>query len=87
MMEGVTWSATVLGPVIHSTVPSAISPANLSMRGASAAMSTGRPRGPGVVSPRWALRVSPWNDAFSPRTSGRRIDRYSRMCRAGLSKL
>ena len=74
------------GPVIHSTVPSAYSAASRSIRGPSAASSSGTGLGPGVDSVMSALSCSPATLAGSPFSSGRRIDRYSRVCSAGLAK-
>ena len=47
VMVGTMCSRTVAGPVIHSTVPSASSPASRSMAGPSAASSSGTGLGPG----------------------------------------
>ena len=78
--------ARVAGPVIQVTVPSASSPASLSMVGPSAATRTGgvstlTSNGAIVV----ALSVSPLNVTASPCSSGISADRYSRMWRAGRS--
>ncbi len=79
--------STVDGPVIQVTVPAAIRPAMRNISVPSAATSTGGagasiPSGPKVE----ARRVSPVKDTCSPSRSGTRIERYSRMCRAGFSK-
>jgi hypothetical protein len=79
------WLATVSGPVIHRMVPSATVPARWSMRGASAASSTGTGCSLGALSVTSAFTVSPVNDAWPVRRSGSSTSRYSRMCRAGLS--
>ena len=41
VIAGTMWLSIVAGPVIHNTVPSASRPASRSIRGASAASSTG----------------------------------------------
>ena len=50
VMVGTMCERTVAGPVIHSTVPSAYSAASRSIRGPSAASSSGTGVGPGVAS-------------------------------------
>ena len=83
---GMMWVSMVAGPVIQVTVPDAIRPAMASMvlpegghqhRGAGASIWSG----PKVE----ARRVSPAKLTCSPSSRGIRTDRYSRMCRAGLS--
>ena len=81
------WDSMVAGPVIQVTVPVASRPARVSMVVPSAATSTG-----GVGASIWsgpkveALSVSPTKLAGSPSSRGMRIERYSRMWRAGFSK-
>ena len=84
-MVGTVWSASVAGPVIQVTVPSAIRPASFSISGPSAATTTGGAATPSMASGALVDIVSPVNAAGSPWRSGTRIDRYSRMCRAGFS--
>ena len=86
VMVGTMCPRTVAGPVIHSTVPSASSAASRSILGPSAASSNGTGVGPGVVSPTSALTCSPRSLAGCPCSSGRRIERYSRVCATGLPK-
>lgn len=81
---GTVWSASVAGPVIQVTVPSANSPAIRSMTGPRAATSSDGAAAPGTMIRALTRIVSPANDTRSPSSSGPRTDRYSRMCRAGL---
>ena len=62
-------------------------PARASIRGASAASSTGTRPALGTDRPMCALSVLPSTLTAVPSSSGSRTDRYSRMCRAGRSKL
>ncbi len=79
-------SASVDGPVIHVIVPSASRPVTFSICVPSAATRIGGgPYGFSSVSEPLVENDSPRNDTGSHRSNGRRIDRYSRMCRTGLS--
>ena len=49
LIDGITWLSSVAGPVHHVSVPSATAPASSSMRGASAASTTGIGDEPGTV--------------------------------------
>ena len=85
LIDGITWLSSVAGPVHHVRVPSATAPASSSIRGASAASTTGIGDEPGTVT--WPRAVSVWpsTEIASPRIRGMSALRYSRMCRAGLS--
>ena len=84
-MVGTVCSVRVAGPVIQVTVPSASCPASFSISGPSAATTTGGASTPSMPSDAFADRVSPVNAAGSPWSNGPRIERYSRMWRAGFS--
>src|SRR5437660_7024886 len=57
VIDGTMWLDSVDGPVIHVSVPPATEPASCSMRGASAAISTGGALVPGTLI--WALAFHP----------------------------
>ncbi|SLJ82239.1 Uncharacterised protein [Mycobacteroides abscessus subsp. abscessus] len=85
-MVGAMWSRMVVGPVIHSTVPSVRLPASRSICSPSAATSTGTRSSLGTLSCRLALTVSPLKDTGCPSASGISTSRYSRRCRTGRAK-
>ena len=85
-MVGTVCSESVAGPVIQVTVPSASRPAIFSISGPSAATTTGGGSTPSMSSAALVDSVSPANAAGSPCSNGPRIERYSRMWRAGFSK-
>ena len=82
-MVGTVWEASVLRPVIQVAVPSASVPATFSMRGPSAATTTGTCAAPATWSPAFTRKSSPWKETGRPWTRGIRTSRYSRICRAG----
>lgn len=86
VMAGTIRSSRTAGPAHVVTVPSASSPAMRSITGPSADSSTDGGRTPGTSTAPAAERVSPRYATVSPRSSGPRTSRYSRTCRAGLSK-
>lgn len=70
------WSASVVGPVIHVTVPAVRRPASSSSRGPSAATSTGGAAMPGGrLSDACTAYASPVVEAASPRNSGNNASR------------
>ncbi len=87
VIVGAMWSRTVAGPVIHKIVPYVCSPASFSICGPSAATSTGTGASRGVDRPMWARIDSPSTLTGVPSSRGMSTERYSRMCRAGRSKL
>ena len=78
-MVGTVCSASVAGPVIHVTVPSATVPASSSIFGPSAATSTGTGGSSGTSSAACVVMVSPSASALPSRNSGMSTERYSRM--------
>ena len=83
--RGITWSRRVLGPVIQVTVPSVRRPAISSIRGPSAAITTGQltMSASGICSSAVTRNSRPWKSTPLSRSRGRRTERYSSMCRAG----
>ena len=84
-MRGITWYRRVLGPVIQVTVPSVRRPAISSIRGPSAAITTGQltMSASGICSSAVTRNSRPWKSTPLSRSRGRRTERYSSMCRAG----
>ena len=86
VIVGAMWVPMVAGPVIQVAVPSAMRPVTLSIWVPSAATSTGTGGASGMSRASLAVSVSPSKSTASPRTRGRRMERYSRRWRTGFSQ-
>jgi hypothetical protein len=79
VIVGTVWEASVAGPVIHVTVPSAIVAARRNICSPSAAITTGGVRRGSTPMEIALLIVSPWNEHEPSWSNGMSTDKYSRM--------